>query len=237
MSGTSSVEPAYRQISTCTEAYFVREGDSPLGMGWPNVPDAIRRYDVMLDVLRDTSKPIRLLDFGCGTGHLYQHLQTRHDLQVEYHGIDLSDTFINVARQRHPEASFTCGDVLLNSDLLQTYDYAVINGVFTSRVKMSYDQMLDFVQNILKRVFGRVQVGMAFNAMSKHVDWERDDLFHLPLDTIASFACRELSRHFVIRNDYGLYEFTTYVYQQPEKSTSPAAATNSRPMFNPGPTG
>lgn len=218
MSGTSTAEPAYRQISTCTESYFQREGDSPLGMGWPNVPDAIRRYDIMLDVLRDRSKPVRLLDFGCGTGHLYQHLQSRSDLQVDYHGIDLSETFIGVAQQRHPEARFTCGDVLQNPQLLQTYDYAVINGVFTSRVQMSYPQMLDFVQNALKLVFRHVRVGMAFNAMSKQVDWERDDLFHLPLDTIASFACRELSRHFVIRNDYGLYEFTTYVYQQPTMS-------------------
>jgi len=34
----------------------------------------------------------------------------------------------------------------------------------------------------------------------------------LPLDTLASFACRELSRHFVTRNDYGLFEFAAYIY-------------------------
>jgi hypothetical protein len=48
--------------------------------------------------------------------------------------------------------------------------------------------------------------------MSKHVDWERDDLFHLPFDALGSFLREEVSRHFVIRHDYGLYEYTTYIY-------------------------
>jgi hypothetical protein len=62
--------------------------------------------------------------------------------------------------------------------------------------------------------------GVAFNVMARHVDWMRDDLFHLSLDEMASFACRELSRDFVIRNDYGLYEYTVYVYKRREVLTS-----------------
>jgi len=49
--------------------------------------------------------------------------------------------------------------------------------------------------------------------MSKHVDWEREDLFHLPFDVLARFLTRMVTRNFVIRNDYGLYEYTTYVYR------------------------
>ncbi|GAB5444489.1 MAG: hypothetical protein Fues2KO_48380 [Fuerstiella sp.] len=206
--------PDYRQITTCTESYFDRLGDSPLGMGWPNHADAVRRYNVVLDVIRETDGPIRLLDLGCGTGHLYEHLQQqqRQRSTIEYYGIDLSERFIHTARNKHPQACFVCGDVLQDPSLLPEYDYAVINGVFTSKVQMSFEQMFDFVKRLLKLTFRKARRGIAFNAMSKQVDWERDDLFHLPLDAIAEFACRELSRHFVLRNDYGLYEFTTYVY-------------------------
>lgn len=214
MSFTQSDDPIYRQITTCTESYFEREGDTPLGMGWPNVADAVRRYDVMLDVIQDRSRPVRILDFGCGTGHLYQHIQTLDKLNVDYHGIDLSQRFIDTARSRHPKANFTCGDVMRHPQILQCYDYVIINGVFTSKVEMSYEVMLRFWQQTIKLLFNKASHGIAFNAMSKHVDWEREDLFHLPLDTVATFLCRELSRHFIIRNDYGLYEFTTYVYQQ-----------------------
>jgi hypothetical protein len=38
-------------------------------------------------------------------------------------------------------------------------------------------------------------------------------LFHLPFDTLASFLTSELTRNFVFRNDYGLYEYTAYVYR------------------------
>jgi len=63
-------------------------------------------------------------------------------------------------------------------------------------------------------VFSHAAIGIAFNVMSKHVDWERDDLFHLPFDTLAEFLEEHLTRNYVFRNDYGLYEYTTYAYQQ-----------------------
>ena len=40
-------------------------------------------------------------------------------------------------------------------------------------------------------------------------------LFHLSSDVLLSFLKAELSRHCVIRHDYGLYEYTTYVYREP----------------------
>jgi hypothetical protein len=49
--------------------------------------------------------------------------------------------------------------------------------------------------------------------LTKQVDWERDDLFHLPVDRLLTFLSREVSRHVVIRHDYGLYEYTAYVYK------------------------
>ena len=68
---------------------------------------------------------------------------------------------------------------------------------------------------MLMRVFAKARKGVAFNVMSKSVDWERDDLFHLSADRLITFLTKSLSRHFIIRNDYGLYEYTTYVYKQP----------------------
>lgn len=210
---STTTQPRYRQITTCTESYFERLGDSPLGMGWPNVSDAIKRYDVMLDVIRPADSQVQLLDFGCGAGHLYEHIQQRNHSHIDYRGIDLSEQFIGLCQQKHPGIDFRCVDALQHPDQIAEVDYAVINGVFTSKCEMSFDEMFGFVQQILSLLYSRCRVGLAFNAMSKQVDWERDDLFHLPLDRMAEFVCRDLSRHFVIRNDYGLYEYTTYVYR------------------------
>jgi SAM-dependent methyltransferase len=217
----SSLEtlPDYHQIRTCTESYFERLGDSPLGMGWPNVADAVRRYTVMLDVMsfrhRLPTQPVSLLDLGCGCGHLYEHLLSQPDRQIQYTGIDLSERFISQCQSKHPHADFRQLDVLQSPEQLEIFDYAVINGIFTSKCSMTFDQMWGFVQSLLKLVYSRTRYGLVFNAMSKQVDWEREDLFHLPLDVFADFCCRELSRHFMIRNDYGLYEFAAFVYHQP----------------------
>jgi hypothetical protein len=72
--------------------------------------------------------------------------------------------------------------------------------------------MLTYFKQLVKRVFAQAEIGIAFNVMSKHVDWERDDLFYLPFDQLAAFLRSEISRNFIFRNDYGLYEYTTYVY-------------------------
>lgn len=207
----------YDRIRECTESWYDRLGDSPLGMGWPNLPDAVRRYDVMMNVipeLRPGGPPVRLLDLGCGCGHFLEHLQSRGMTQIEYTGIDLSERFIRRCRLKYPHADFRHMDVLKTPDQLPVFDYAVINGVFTSRCGMSFEDMWSFVRRLVTLTWQHTRIGLAFNAISKQVDWEREDLFHLPLDVVAGFLCSELSRHFVIRNDYGIYEFTVYLYHE-----------------------
>ncbi len=223
----SAITPDYRQITDCTESYFDRLGDSALGMGWPNVADAVKRYNVMLDVIRpEQPSPTHLLDFGCGAGHLYEHICQLGRSDIRYSGIDLSDRFISQCRAKHPAADFQCLDVLRSPAKLPHFDYAIINGVFTSKCQMTFDEMQSFFQEVISLLFSRCRIGIAFNAMSKQVDWERDDLFHLPLDQMADFVCGNLSRNFVIRNDYGLYEYTTYVYREPALIATTKALTN-----------
>ena len=73
--------------------------------------------------------------------------------------------------------------------------------------------MFDFMSNTLKTLWLKTNKGIAFNVMSKLVDWERDDLFHVSMDEIGLFLKNNLSKNFVIRNDYKLYEYTIYVYK------------------------
>ena len=70
-----------------------------------------------------------------------------------------------------------------------------------------------YFKQMLKTRFSKTEIRIAFNVMSNQLDWEREDLSHHPMDTLADFRTKELSRNFVIRNDYGLYEYTTYVYK------------------------
>ena len=206
-----------QQISAACEEDLVAYGDSFRGAGYTKSPrEADERYALMLGVIRDRRGPLSLLDFGCGLGHLLDHIQKHAaDSEIRYTGLDLSAKYLAAARLRHPGAEFIQMDVLESDAALPDYDYAVLNGLFNYRGGIDYETMLQYWRDLMEAVYRHCRVGLAFNVMSKIVDWERDDLFHLPFDTMAEFVGRHLSRHFVIRHDYRAYEYTTYVYRQP----------------------
>lgn len=57
--------------------------------------------------LADATK--RVLDLGCGPGHVSKHLAARG---LTMRGIDLAPEMVRVARERVPEATFEIGDLL-----------------------------------------------------------------------------------------------------------------------------
>ncbi len=207
------MEKTYLEIVAHYEQCLAQFGDTHRGVDWPKSEDVATRYRVMVDVIRPTTRPVTLLDFGCGAGHLVEYLRQEGRTDIEYRGLDLSSKFVELCRSKYPTIAFDRLDVLAADAEVPGCDYVVMNGVFTEKRGLSYDAMFEYFRAVLRKVFAAARVGVAFNVMSKHVDWERPDLFHLPHDELAQFATRELTRHYVIRNDYGLYEYTTYLYK------------------------
>lgn len=204
----------YIQIKEHYERCFDKHGDTHKGMDWPNEKDVENRFSIMLDLIRSEDKidETTLLDLGCGTAHLLEYIRRKNHNNIKYSGLDISERFIEVARNKHPNNTFYALD-LLKDEFEVMFDYIVMNGVFTEKRNLEEVEMWEFFENLLKRAFLISKRGIAFNVMSKNVDWEREDLFHVSLDKLSNFLCKNLSRDFVIRNDYGLYEFTTYVYK------------------------
>jgi len=196
------------------KACYAEYGDTYRGVDWPKAEHVDIRYQVMLDVIRGDSPHVSLLDFGCGLSHLYEYMQRRELTHIEYAGLDISEEFIELSREKFPGLPYYCMNVLTEGAELPEFDYIVMNGVFNVRRPLSYEEMLEYFTEVLRKVYYRARVGLAFNVMSSHVDWERDDLFHLPLDTMAAIVIKEFGRDFIIRNDYGLYEYTTYLYRR-----------------------
>ena len=62
---------AYRGIVAHYEDCLASHGDNHLGVDWPRAEDADLRYEIRLGLIpMDSPRPVRLLDFGCGAGHL-----------------------------------------------------------------------------------------------------------------------------------------------------------------------
>ena len=214
----SSNKKRYQEIISHYESCLEKYGDTHLGVDWPKIEDVEKRYKVMLGVVNynpiknNSSGKIRLLDFGCGASHLYEYIVKRNVNDVEYSGLDLSEKFINLSKKKFSFNKYYCVDILDDDTNIPNFDYIIMNGIFTEKRSLSFDEMFSYFKELVKKVFAKVERGIAFNVMSKQVDWEREDLFHLPLDLLADFLTKDISRNFIIRNDYGLYEYTTYVY-------------------------
>lgn len=203
----------YRHLADHYEACLDRHGDSHLGVDWPNAEDAETRYRVMLDVVLEPREPaVSLLDIGCGAGHLLDHIRATGQ-SFDYRGLDISQKFVDLCRTKFPDVTFHQTDLLRDGHTIDPADYVILNGVFTEKLGLSQEDMVDFMQAMLTAAWPLAAKGLAFNVMSTQVDWQRDDLFHMPFDALADFLTASLTRRFVFRQDYGLYEFTVYLYR------------------------
>lgn len=196
-----------------SEAYLAEHGDCNLGVGWPTADSAGTHYEVMLDLVPRDAEAVTLLDVGCGLGGLLEHAKLKSRNNIDYTGLDVSPAFLAECRRKFPRTPFIQTDLLSEGHTVGRYDYVVANGIFTQRCDLDFESMWAYAQRMLAAMWNCTRTALAFNAMSSHVDWEREDLFHLPLDTVAAFLGRELSRNFAIRNDYGYYDFTVYIYR------------------------
>ena len=208
-----------KSLSEACEIDLERYGDNFRGVGYTKSQDhANRCYAVMAGLMRPTPESVTLVDLGCGLAHLLDYINAHGPHNVRYIGMDLSEKYLAIARRKHPGHTFLQADVRQNPGSLPRADYIVMNGLFNYRGPFSFTEMRAYFLDMIAIAFARCERGIAFNVMSKLVDWERDDLFHLPFDDLAHVVSEHLSRHFVVHHDYGMYEYTTYVYKHPCQS-------------------
>jgi len=214
----SGEKPYYFNLVEHYEDCFIQHGATPKGVDWPNTQDLMTRFEIMLKGLQpllSRKKSIKLLDVGCGYGALFAYLNEKGLTErIQYHGIDLSTKMITHAKLAFSDDAFSVRNILLEPFETNTFDYAILNGVFTEKRQLTQVQMEQFITEMLTTVYQMCQFGFAFNVMNYHVDWYRDELFYLPFDRAAAIVKANCSRHYRFNADYGLYEYTTYVYRE-----------------------
>ena len=224
--GAQPKSTGWRAIVEHYEECARKHGATPAGVDWPSGADLATRFGVMLELLNEAGVQSELLDLGCGPGLVLDYLNATGNIgRVKYRGIDLSSEMVDMAQARWPRHEFSCRDIVAAPLPEQSVDVVIMNGVLTERVSLDVATMTSLAESLVAAAFRTARIGIAFNVMNAHVDWQRDDLFHWPFDALAGFLRREVSPHYALRGDYGLYEYTCIVRRHPRRPIGPSAET------------
>ena len=205
----------YKILQEHYESCVIKHGSNAKGMDWPSPEDLSKRFQVLTEIMEfssESNKQVDVLDLGCGVGLLIDYMAEVGTIsKIKYYGLDRSPIMIDLATKRHPEFTFGVCDILIDKLPDNSTDYIIMNGLFTEKRELTFDQMFSFFISMISEAFRVARKGISFNVMSSHVDWQRNDLFHVELDRLVSHLIKQCSRNIVIRMDYGLYEYTVYV--------------------------
>jgi SAM-dependent methyltransferase len=208
---SSSHEDIVRANANHYGRLYREHGDTPGAAQWSDEATQDRRLRVLCEIA-DLGQA-SVLDFGCGTGRLYQLLFADR-FAGDYVGYDVAAELIVAARKKFPSARFECRDIFADG-VGDGFDYALVSGVFNNRHSGSND----YIYEILRLLFASVRKGLAFNALSTYVDYFDDQLNYLDPAAMFDFCKTKLSPRVVLRHDYLLkdnvipYEFSMYVYK------------------------
>jgi SAM-dependent methyltransferase len=210
MAMNESYENIRSKIRELYEKSAREQGDSPLGVGWKDQESHNLRLKILSEV--GISNGCSILDVGCGYGALLKYLMNKGVAGIKYTGIDIVEPLIEMANKRFGgSAEFRVADIM---DMTQEYDFVVNLGIFNVKLSCGDTEFLEnFVSPIILRMWKLARIGLSVSFMTDMVDYRNANLYYASPSRTFDFL-RNLSRYVVLRHDYGLYEFTVYVYKR-----------------------
>ncbi len=204
-------------LKTHYNKLFLSNGNSYLTAQQSSRKTQERRMKFLINGLK-IKKNDKILDFGCGTAHLYEYLK-KNKLYVNYTGIDIADKIIEFNKKvykKNPKVKFINLNILSSKKKIGKFDYIFVSGTFNNKLKDNWNWM----QNCLKYLFRRTKKTLVFNNLNYYVDYYDKNLFYIKPEKVFEFCKKNLSLYVSINNDYQIkkgiipFEFTTFVYKK-----------------------
>ncbi len=205
------VERALDSVKALYTGNLAEHGLDSKAVGWPDGDSHLLRFRKLAHVLAadPPDEPIEVNDWGCGYGAMFGFLDGLAGVEVgAYRGYDISAEMIAAAREavEDPRAEFVEG-----ASIDRDADYTFVSGTFNVRSEATDEAWAGFVKERLREIDGRSRRGFAFNLLTTHVDWRKDDLFYADPLEFFEFCRSELSPRVALLHDYPLYEWTICV--------------------------
>lgn len=174
-------------------------------LGWESREAQFERFSILTDYMNLDGK--KLLDVGCGLGHLLEHIN-QLSLSVEYTGVDILPSMIEEAAQRHDEHAFHCHDLFEHCPFpSKSFDVLYSSGIFN--LNMGNNE--DFLKEAVGKFLDLSRETVVFNLLHHHSpDRENKYFYYHPEKVIAmieesfpNVIAIELVEHY-LKNDFTL---------------------------------
>ena len=220
------------QKSTCEKTIsklgelYKQHGVDEKSLGWTKNKQG-RRFKQISQVfeLEDAS----ILDIGCGFGDLLDYLHhTYPGTTFDYTGVDLMKEFIDVAREKHPDAEFVHSD-FLEFGSGKKYKYIINCGCFTFLDPNDEEASYKYIDNFMTKALDLCSEDGAviFHFLTDKVDFRtsKED-FHVSPEKILGIAYSH-SRRVVLDNSVFPFEACLFIYKDDSFSTSNTTFTKA----------
>jgi cyclopropane fatty-acyl-phospholipid synthase-like methyltransferase len=181
-------------------------GDDFRSLNWGSHQSQEKRFEVFASIANLQNSNI--LDVGCGLSHFYEWL-TKKNVELEYHGIDITPEMINKSKQKFPSSTFSIGTILDDIPAsLRQYDFVFASGIFYLRA----NNPKEYMEHTITKMFSLSNKGIAFNCLSTWAnDKDAEEFYADPIEIIC--YCKTLTNKIILQHHYHPADFTIILYK------------------------
>lgn len=186
-------------------------GNKAESVGWGTQEKQDLRFLKLLSVVDQNESSFSVNELGCGYGELVKHCARNNFKLGEYFGYDISEEMLSNAKDYL--ADFENINLFKSSNLSSMADYTIASGIFNVRFDNGIQDWEEHIKSTLRDMFEHSKKGIAFNLLTKYVDFEADNLYYADPACYFDFCKTELGKRVNLLHDYPLYEWTITVFK------------------------
>lgn len=199
---------------------FNEYGHDERSLGWSKKKQNIRFFN-LIRFLNLTNSSI--LDVGCGFADLLTYINNNKIDIESYHGIDLMDEFVIIAKSNHPNFAKNIIQKDFETfieELNRTFDYIVASGIFGFKLKENDDDIYTHIDTIFSKSLNHANIAVSFDFISDKVDFTTSKTdFHANPSRVLDIAYK-FSKNVILNNSSLPFEFTITIFKDDSFKTS-----------------
>lgn len=199
------------KISNLYDENVDKYGLDVKSVGWGTKDKQYLRFRKLTDIIENNQKNLSINELGCGYGELVVYLMSRSFDLRKYYGYDISKKMLDLAKKHLMENIKVDKTFVCSSQISTIADFTIASGIFNVKFNEEKDRWDQYILETLNHMFKYSKKGIAFNFLTKYVDWEEDNLYYANPSYYFEFCKNKLSKKVSLVHDYDLYEFTIHV--------------------------